>query len=242
MTRGGILALAALAACAGSPQPAARPSPEAQALFLVGDYRAALAAFEREGAAPSARLYAALCLLKLERPADAVAALQAMAASVQPHDVTLRIQLALAEAHAMAGDATASLRAAQAAERAVDRRPGSAARDEFLFVTGCAYLRMGRAEGRARLRELIEREPRSSLAAEAALRLQVTGFGVRVGDAVEPDAPPPDAGGVPCRLVRIEMDGVTRVFALMDGLTNYREAHALAGKLRRSGVSVDVLP
>ncbi|HLG42983.1 MAG TPA: CDC27 family protein, partial [Planctomycetota bacterium] len=134
MTRGGILVVAALAACSGSPRPAARPSLDAQAHFLAGNYRAALAAFESEGGGASARLHVALCLLKLDRPGDAVAALQAMAGSVQPHDVTLRIQLALAEAHAMAGDATASLRAAQAAERAADRRPGSVARDEFLFV------------------------------------------------------------------------------------------------------------
>jgi len=242
MTRGGIVLVAALAACAGSPQPAARPSSEAQALFLAGDYRGAMAGFEREGGGASARLSVALCLIKLDRPRDAVAALQALAGSVQPPDVTLRIQLSLAEAHAMTGDATASLRAAQAAERAAERRPGSVARDEFLFVTGCAHLRMGRAEGRARLRELIELEPRSSLAAEAALRLQVTGFGVRVGDAVEPHAPPPVAGGISCRLVRVDTDGVTRIFALMDGLTTYQQAHTLAGKLRRTGVSVGVLP
>lgn len=233
-----------LAACGGVPRRAAVPV-EAQTLFLAGDYATALAAFDRvarETDDPTASLYAAMCMIKLDRPRDAAAALHQLSSAVQAPRLTIRIQLALAEAYALAGDPVASLRAAQAAERASARWPGLVARDEMLYVVGCAYLRMGRQEGRERLRALIDSEPRSGLAAEAALRLELAGFGVRVGEPLSPEDPAPEAAGMPCRLVRIDLPGVTQVFALLDGIPSYRQAHVLAGRLRRSGVAAEALP
>lgn len=239
-----VVAAVSLAACGSAPRRAPVPV-EAQEKFLAGDYAAALASFERlarETGDPTARLYAALCMIKLDRPRDAAAALQQLSTAVQSPEVTVRIQLALTEAHALAGDPVASLRAAQAAERAAARRPGVVARDEMLYAVGCAYLRMGRPEGRDKLRALVEGEPRSGLAAEAALRLEVAGFGVRVGEPMSPEDPPPEAAGLPCRLVRIDLPGVTQVFALLDGISSYQQAHLLAGRLRRSGVAAEALP
>jgi hypothetical protein len=246
MRREGWVAAAVLtmAACAGAPKRSAVPV-EAQGHFLAGEFASALAAFERvarETGDPSARLYAALCLIKLDRPREGVAALQQLSTAVQAPALTARIHLALTEAYAMSGDPVASLRAAQAAERAAERRSGLVPHDEMLFVVGCAYLRMGRAEGREMLRALVTGEPRSGLAAEAALRLEIAGYGVRIGEPLGPEDPAPEAAGVPCRLVRIHLQGITQVFALLDGIATYQQAHVLAGRLRRDGLTAEALP
>jgi hypothetical protein len=230
-----------LAACAGA-EIRGGPTTDAQTLFLKGDYRKALVEFQKNKD-PMSRYFAALCKLKRERARDAISDLQGLIASNPGPRLTVRLHLALTEAHALAGDSIASLRAARSAERSARKARDAATPDEMLFIVGAAYLRAGEeSAGRQRLEKLVREHPHSGLAAEAALRLEVDGYGVWVGEVLNPGDSAPKASGLHCRLVKVKLAGRTTIYALLDGLTTFGQARSLAGRLRRDGISVKVLP
>jgi tetratricopeptide (TPR) repeat protein len=230
-----------LVACAGAGIRGG-PTTDAQTLFLKGDYRKALILFQK-GKDPMSRYYAALCKLKRDRPREAISDLQKLIGSNPGARLTVRLHLALTEAHALAGDAIASLRAARSAERSARKARDAVTPDEMLFIVGAAYLRAGEeSAGRQRLEKLVREHPHSGLAAEAALRLEVEGYGVWVGDVLKPGDSAPKASGLYCRLVKVKLAGRTRIYALLDGLSTFGQALSLAGRLRRDGICVKVLP
>lgn len=231
----------------GKERPAGNGLEQAQTLFLLGQYSGALEAFDRAGRTkdrPEAELYAAICLLKLDRPEAARERLERLALRKLEAGLTVRLLLALCRAHAELGNAGPSLDAARAAERQALRTPGRAPEDEVLFGVGSAYLRAGRTEeGRRRLERLIREHPSSSLAALAELRLKLVGFGVRVGRPLAPGDKSPRIGSLKSRSVRIDLEGRAPVaYAVLDGFSSLQEACRIARRLRRKGWAAEILP
>jgi tetratricopeptide (TPR) repeat protein len=250
--------LIALGACASAPGRALPPATleEAERELLLGNELRAAQVAERVALSQSAgsrewaraNLLACGCRLKLGQAEQVLPRLQRLAASRPEPRLLARGLDLLSETHLALGQHAPSL----AALESIRDLPRSAVdealkADEFLFKLGCARQRGGRPESAIdALRQLVERHPTSVRAVDAALRIAVRGFGVRVGEAYpagEERLPPPSANGHTCRYVRVDVRGRPSVLiAVISQLPTYEEALRLSRQIGRGGQRAEPLP
>jgi hypothetical protein len=254
-----IASLFLLIACANPAGPKLPPPTweEADQAMLTGDYLKAAQMYERladnqsRNSKPQnlAVYKACVCRLKLGQATQVLPKLQKLA-SLGGIDQKLLVQVhdTMSETHRMLGQHSESLRELHAVQEMPRQLVEEVLRyDDFLFRFGCAYLRAGQRDGAAVcFRDMMERFPRSFRAVDAALRLAVRGFAVRVGDtypASEEKLPPPSAPGYACSFVKVDVKGQAPVLvAVVSGLPTYDEALRVAEKLSREGVRAEPLP
>lgn len=240
-----------LLACAGSKGPVLPPATfeEADRELLQGNYLKAAQLYERLANQHSGRMQwvashkACVCRLKLNQASQVLPKLQKMASLVRDPKMHALVHDTLSEAHRMMGQYSEALRALLAIQDSGDVIKA----DDLLYKLGCAYWRAGESpQAVATFRSLLQRHPQSLRAMDAALRVAVKGFGVRIGEpypASEEKVPPPSAGGLPCSFVKVEVKGRPAVLvAVVSGLPSYDEALRVAEKLLREGVKAEALP
>jgi tetratricopeptide (TPR) repeat protein len=254
----GILGLALLWSCAGPNTPFLPPPTleEGDREMLQGNYLKAAQVYERllpmhsKGSKThwTAEYRACLCRMKLGQSAQILPRLQNLAASAAASKMRVLVHDALAEAHRLIGQHTEALRALQAIRDFPRQEVEESFKyDDFLFKIACAHLRVRETDAAAaHFRALLQYYPDSLRALDAAVRMAVRGFAVRIGEprpAAGPKPETPKAGGMECSFVQVDVKGRgPMLVAVVQNLPSYDEAVRVAERLIREGVRAEALP
>lgn len=238
-----ISALLALAACGGSEVTDTGDTwREAQAAFLAEDYARAEALFAQVRD-PQAKLFVARCQIKRGKPQEALHQLREMLLRTTDRPMTARIHLALSDARAALGQHDEALRELLLVEdMPLEVRESVIKSDELWYRIGTAYMRTGQfAAGRPYLRDLAILHPNSVHARDAALRSELSGFGVLAGEfRTQADAGAAAARFAPEKTRVVSLRGS---FALIVGdFRSLDEARRLEERLSTRGLQVTLLP
>lgn len=245
-----------LSACSYRPPVASKPAlrlSEAKQEMLQQRWSNAAYHFDRIAhSAPEgperweAACLAAVCRLKYGECRAAADSLRALLKECRDPALVARSRQALAEALRLSGDHSGALGTIQSLRElpseALDQTLCS---DEYLYRLGSARIRAGDRESGCRtLSELLKRYPNSPRTVDAGLRLQFSGFAVRVGFPMsDAEKRIPEVRGVPLSLVQVKIPGQpSQWVAVTRTLRSYQEALRLAEYLARQGFAADPIP
>ncbi len=190
---------------------------------------------------------ACVCRLKMGQASNVLPKLQKLASSGGDPKLGVLVHDSLGETHRALGQYPECLRELQALTQIPRQLVEEMLKyDEVLFKLVGAYLRVGdRVSASATFKELSAKFPASLRLMDAALRMTVKGFAVRVGDsypASEEKLPPPAAGGYTATFIKVDVKGQPAMLVAVVTVPSYEEAVRVADQLSRTGVKAEPLP